>query len=351
MTANRRVAAAVEVGVFSVLLLLGFSCQKSGGQQSDYVLKIPLGLEALPYQIPEDNPITLEKVRLGRKLYFDERLSLDGTISCASCHNPLLGFADGRSVAMGITGLRGRRNTPTIVNRLYGKTQLLDGRAPSLEAQIIHPIENPVEMNNTMEHVVEALEADEAMREEFAAAFGSDVTADAIVKAIATFQRTILSGNSPYDRFQAGVKKALSESAQRGLALFMSERLRCSVCHSGPNFTDEKFHNTGVGQNIAGCDLGRFEVTKNDTDRGRFKTPTLRDIARTAPYMHDGSMRTLKDVVNFYDNGGRANENLSKLLRPLHLTGQEKTDLIFFLRSLSGANPLATNRPNVSGTN
>jgi cytochrome c peroxidase len=301
---------------------------------------IPLGLDSAARYIPADNPMTAEKVELGKKLYFDARLSLDGTVSCATCHNPSLGFADGRSRAIGIYGQEFRRSAPTLINRLFSMVQFWDGRAKTLEEQVPQPIQNEQEMRNTKENLERTLRATTEYREEFQRIFGTDVTLDGIAKAIAAFERTLISGDSPVDRFRAGDTTVLSPSARRGLALFESDRVNCIKCHLGPNFTDEKFHNTGVGQDRREPDLGRFEQTKNDTDRGAFKTPTLRDMSRTAPYMHDGSVRTLMNVINFYNQGGTANQNLSQHMRPLKLTEQQKEDLVAFLRALTGTNTL-----------
>jgi cytochrome c peroxidase len=316
-----------------------------------YDLKIPAGLDSLAMFIPDDNPLTLEKIKLGRKLFFDERLSIDGTLSCASCHNPLLGFADGRSVAVGIEGLEGTRSTPSIINRLFSETQFWDGRANSLEEQILGPIQNPIEMNNTLENVVNTLNNDEAVKKEFQKVFGTDVTVASLQKAIASFERILLSGESPFDKYIAGDKNAVSESARKGLVLFKSQKTNCIACHKGPNFTDELFHNSGVGMDLEKPDLGRFIETKNDTDRGKFKTPTLRDIARTSPYMHNGTLRSLREVIDFYDKGGIVNDNLSIHIKPLNLTEEEKGNLIDFLRSLTGENPLAAGKNQSLGIN
>lgn len=314
-----------------------------------YEFEVPLGLKTLDQYIPEDNPLTIEKIKLGRKLYFEESLSIDGTVSCATCHNPLLGFSDGRVVAVGINGLAGNRNTPTIINRLFSKRQFWDGRAKDLEDQVLGPIQNPIEMNNTLENLIKTLNSREEYRKDFKRVFGTDVTIDGIAKAIAAFERTIVSGNSAFDQFESGEKSALSESGKRGFELVNSEKVNCVVCHDGSNFTDEKFHNTGVGIAKEEPDWGRFTETKNDTDRARFKTPTLRDIARTAPYMHDGSLKTLMDVIDFYDKGGNPNNNLSEHMKTLLLTEQEKIDIVEFLRSLSGKNTLAFNKMQPGG--
>jgi cytochrome c peroxidase len=339
--------------LINILLVTIFfiSCSEKDEQTDLYDLKIPAGLDSLAMFIPGDNPLTLEKIKLGRKLFFDERLSIDGTLSCASCHNPLLGFADGRSVAVGIEGLEGTRSTPSIINRLFSETQFWDGRANSLEEQILGPIQNPIEMNNTLENVVNTLNNDEAVKKEFQKVFGTDVTVASLQKAIASFERILLSGESPFDKYIAGDKNAVSESARKGLVLFKSQKTNCIACHKGPNFTDELFHNSGVGMDLEKPDLGRFIETKNDTDRGKFKTPTLRDIARTSPYMHNGTLRSLREVIDFYDKGGIVNDNLSIHIKPLNLTEEEKGNLIDFLRSLTGENPLAAGKNQSLGIN
>jgi cytochrome c peroxidase len=323
-------------------LLIG--CNSKNERADLFNPDIPLGLDSLKILIPKDNPLTIGKIKLGRKLFFDERLSLDGTVSCASCHNPLLGFADGRSVAVGIEGLEGTRSTPSIINRLFSQTQFWDGRAKSLEEQVLGPIENPIEMNNPLENVVKTLNADESVKKDFQNVFGTDVTVEGIQKAIASFERILLSGDSPLDKYLAGNENAISESAKIGFKLFKSKNVNCIHCHKGPNFTDELFHNSGVGTDLDNPDLGRFVETKNDSDWGSFKTPTLRDIARTSPYMHDGSLRSLREVVDFYNEGGIKNRNLSNHIKPLNLSEEEKENLVDFLRSLSGENPLSAGK-------
>jgi len=336
---------------FLMLTIVLMSCDKSNEQAELFDLEIPLGLDTLKMFIPDDNPLTIEKIKLGRKLFFDERLSVDGTVSCATCHNPLLGFADGRSVAVGIEGLEGPRSTPAIINRLFSQGQFWDGRAQSLEDQVLGPIENPIEMNNPLENVVKTLNADETIRNDFQKIFGTDVTVEGLQKAIASFERILLSGESSFDKYMAGNKNALSESARNGFLLFKSEKVNCITCHQGTNFTDELFHNSGVGMDLENPDLGRFVETKNDSDYGRFKTPTLRDIARTSPYMHNGSLRSLREVVDFYDQGGIQNDNLSIHIKPLNLTEEEKEKLVEFMRSLTGENPLSAGKKQSLGIN
>lgn len=301
-------------------------------------VSVPLGLPA-EIPIPPGNPLTIEKVELGRLLYFDPRLSADGTISCASCHDPARGFADPGPVSTGIRGQKGGRNAPTVLNRAYGDLEFWDGRASSLEEQAGGPIQNPVEMGFTAPGAAERVQGIPGYRERFRQVFGTETVSFAeVTSAIAAFERTLLSGNAPYDRFQGGDRKALSESAQRGLLLFNGKAL-CVACHFGPNFTDEKFHNLGVGQKAKNPDPGRFAVTHREEDRGAFKTPTLRDVARTSPYMHDGSRKSLEAVIDLYDAGGEPSPRLDPLIHPLRLSAGEKGDLVAFLEALTGEVP------------
>jgi cytochrome c peroxidase len=289
----------------------------------------PLGLP--PIRVPRDNPLTVEKVELGKQLYFDPRLSRDNTISCASCHDPEKGWSNGERFATGVRGQVGGRSAPTVVNSGYMRLQFWDGRAIEVEGQALGPIQNPIEMDMTLEEVVARLNKIDGYREQFQKVFGTDVTAEGIAKAIGAFERTIVSGNTPYDRFKAGQADALSEAAQRGMKLFFG-KAHCSACHSGPLFTDGSFHNIGVGMDAPEPDVGRQAVSGLLGDRGAFKTPSLRDIARTAPYMHDGSLPTLEAVVDYYNKGGIANPQLDEEIFPLNLTDQEKTDLVIFLK-------------------
>ena len=304
----------------------------------DFTTVLPLGLQATAAYIPDDNPQSAQKIELGRKLYYDARLSKDGTISCASCHAPEKGFTDGQQVSTGVGHQVGSRNAPTVMNRLFSKEQFWDGRAASLEDQALGPVQNPVEMGMTLEAMIANVQGIKGYAPLFQQAFGSpEINADRVAKAIASFERTVLTGDSPYDHYQAGDRKALGESAVRGMAIFNdSQKGNCVTCHAGFNFTDESYHNLGVGMDKPNPDWGRFGVTKVDTDRGAFKTPTLRNITRTSPYMHDGSEATLLEVVKFYDQGGRPNKWLSKEIKPLHLSDQDRADLVAFLEALSG---------------
>ncbi|HEV2172543.1 MAG TPA: cytochrome c peroxidase [Nitrospira sp.] len=302
-----------------------------------FVLPELLGLEDANTFVPKENPLTAKKVELGRLLFFDKRLSKNNTIACASCHIPALAFTDGQPVSTGIHRLQGGRSAPASINRVFSKAQFWDGRAATLDDQSVGPLVSPVE-HGFINHdeMVKKLKGIEGYRRLFKDAFGSDITTDAVGKAIASFQRTILSGNSPADRFDVGGdQQALAEDAQRGLTLFRG-KARCTRCHSGFNFSDEKFHNLGIGWDTNTVDLGRYMETKNPEDIGAFKTPTLREISRTAPYMHDGRFATLEDVVNFYNQGGIKNPHQDNTIIPLELTAEEQHDLVALLRSLSG---------------
>jgi cytochrome c peroxidase len=308
-------------------------------------LTIPLGLD-LFMPVPAGNLVTVEKLALGRRLFFDPRLSGDGSTACATCHDPGRAFTDGRPLARGVGGRLGRRNSPTLVNRGYGAAQFLDGRAATLEAQVLQPIEDDSELGHTLNRVILSLRADPEYRRDFRTAFGREPDETALAQSLATYVRSVLSGDAPFDRYQAGDRTALTADQREGLRLFLG-KARCSSCHVGPNFTDEEFHNTGVAwpETVASTDdgltrgfldAGRFGVTGRTTDLGAFKTPTLREIARTAPYMHDGSVGTLEEVVDFYDGGGRPNPYLDRQVRPLRLTEDDRRALVLFLESLSG---------------
>ena len=303
----------------------------------------PLGL--LPVPVPLDNPLTAETIALGEKLFFSPALSVDGTLSCASCHNPLLAFADGRQISVGVHAKKGKRNSPTLLNAAYNPLQFWDGRSIDLEAQASGPMLNSIEMGHTLASLEQRCSEDPELRQMFVQAFGpGPVTMDGISKALASFERTLVSGNSPFDRFFYGKQNnALSASAQRGLAVFRDEKKGdCAECHTIQEnfalFTDGEFHNLGVGLDPQGelTDLGRYTHSKREGDQGKFRTPTLRHVAQTAPYMHDGSLKTLKEVVDFYVAGGNSNDYLDKDMKPLTLTAQERADLVAFLESLTG---------------
>jgi cytochrome c peroxidase len=319
----------------SAFLTVALWCASGGvAVSADGPAKVPLGLPPLTW--PDDNRYSAGKVELGRLLYFDRRLSADDTVSCASCHNPQFAFTDGAAVSTGIRSQKGTRSAPTIINRAYTLAQFWDGRAGTLEEQAKGPMANPIEMGNTHEAIVDRLKAIAGYRALFAKAFGSEeITIDRTAMAIACFERTVLSGNAPYDRYKRGDKKAMTPEQVRGMSIFF-DKAKCDRCHEGANFTLNAYANLGVGTDKPEPDVGRYAVTDDPRDWGVFKTPTLREVEHTAPYMHDGSLKTLEDVVEFYNKGGIQNRNLDPNIKPLHLSGQEEKDVVAFLRALSG---------------
>jgi len=301
-------------------------------------------LPAVP--VPPDNPQTDAKVNLGHQLYFEKRISLDNTIACASCHDPEHGWADPRPVSEGVGGMKGGRNSPTVLNSSYNPVQFWDGREPDLEHQALGPLQNPVEMKMTMPMVVDRLKSMPGYVEQFQSVFGTEPNDQGVAKAIAAFERTVLSTDSPYDKYLLGDRSAMSAAAIRGMDLFRG-KAHCMSCHSGPNFTDGRFHNLGIGYKGGEfADVGRYEVTKKRRDIGAFKTPTLRSIALTAPYLHDGSEQTLEAVINLYNRGGITNPNLDRMMVPLNLTRREEADLVAFMKALTGA-PLGISEPSL----
>jgi len=310
----------------------------------------PLGMEF--YFAEAKSSPTPQRVRLGRWLFYDARLSSDHTISCASCHRPEYAFADSSPVSIGVRGQKGKRKAPTIINlavtpRLMDQREsdvtthlFWDGRATSLEDQVSGPIENAVEMGSSHSQMVASLARIAGYRPYFKEAFGDDeITAGRVAAAIADYERTRMSGNAPYDRWRFNHERnAVSPQAQRGFDLFY-DKARCAQCHAGSNFTDSKFWNEGIGwqpQLMQFTDEGRFLVTGDRSDHGAFKTPGLRDVGRHPPYMHDGSLPTLTSVVNFYNLGGNANPYKTRRLVPLGLTPDEVDAIVAFLRTLEG---------------
>lgn len=336
--------------MWSTLALTFLAC---GGEQS-FVPEIPeippapVGLDPDLVATLGNQPVSAEKVALGWQLFYDSRLSKDETISCASCHIGQAGFADPRPGSVGVGGAVGGRNAPSVINAAFNASQFWDGRSPSLEDQALGPIQNPIEMANTLQAVEERLNKIEGYSQQFRSVFGAErISADLIADAIASFERVVLSGNSPWDRWeQRRDETAVSDAARRGEELFRT-KARCAQCHTGSNYTDADaglFHNIGVGMSNPDPDLGRYDVTEREEDRGAFKTPTLRHIAETAPYMHDGSMATLDEVIDFYDRGGEPNTWLDVKMRRLDLTDIEKRDVITFLEALTGEVPLWSKR-------
>lgn len=356
----------------------------AGGR--DFEFHLPTGLRKTSWRrrIPTDNPMTPAKVALGEALYFDKRLSIDGTVSCATCHDPANAFTDHGTVAIGVSKRAGTRNAPTILNAMFSERLFWDGRAGSLEEQAKQPLTNSFEMGMGNNHaVVTRVSAFPEYRKRFGEVFGREgITIDTIAKALAAYERTQLSANSPFDRFISGNTNAITDAQRRGWELFKG-KARCIECHSfstgSPFFTDFKFHNTGIvakdmifeqlsglaeqmedkkrnnpgnvpGKTLASVrqdsvrllahtqgftELGRYLVTKQPKDIGAFKTPTLRDIELTTPYMHDGSEKTLIDVVRYYNRGGRVHANIDERMRPLHLSDEQMNDLVEFMRALT----------------
>jgi len=305
------------------------------------IKKIPVGFDSVP-KAPADNPTTVEKAKLGRRLFFDPILSTDGTVSCASCHRPDHGFASPDAISIGIAGKKGTRNAPSVLNAGFGKHLSWDGRDASLEEQTMGPLTSETELGGDLDVVIANLKKDKAYVDAFASVFGDAKSADAAVtkenlaKAIACFERTLNSGNSKVDRFRNEDYEALSKEARQGLWIFES-RGGCWKCHNGSNLADGEFHNTGVGFGEKGRDVGRAEATKDSAHNFQFKTPGLREVEHTAPYMHDGSIKTLKEVVEFYNKGGSPDDpTLDKKMKPLNLTDEEVGFLVEFLKALSG---------------
>lgn len=309
------------------------------GAAKDDLTKVPLGLPPLP--VPDNNPMTAEKVALGKMLYFDTRLSADKTISCATCHDPKMAWAEHTPTSTGIEKQVGERNSPTIINAAYATSQFWDGRAASLEEQALGPVENPIEMGHKMEAVVDAFAKVPEYQERFQKVFNRDVNKEDFALAIAAFERTVLSGNSPYDKFKAGDETALNDAQKRGMHKF--EDAGCTVCHTPPLFSNWRFYNAGVGIDKEKPDAGRKQVTDRDKDMGAFRVPGLREVANTHPYFHDGSAKTLEDAVALMAAGGKDNPDLSPMLkavRAAELTEADQKDIVEFLKALSGEYPI-----------
>ncbi len=337
--------------------------------------RLPIGLAPGAVEIEglRGNPLTRAKIELGRQLYFDSRLSRDHTVSCATCHNPNHGFADDSKVSLGVDNQAGGRNSPVAYNRIFSANQFWDGRAATLEEQALGPIANPVEMANTLQACVDQLATINGYHLQFERIFPDGLTIENVAKAIACFERSLVTETAPWDHYArltsfkdayaddleyldelkvddpelfeeyqqlvaASETNPISDSAIRGSEVFFG-KANCSVCHNGANFTDELYHNLGVGFDGDEPDWGRFELSEAEADRGAFKTPTLRNVEQTAPYMHDGSLATLAGVVDWYDEGGHHNEWLSEEIEPLELSDREKADLVEFIKALTGRLP------------
>lgn len=323
-------AAVVAFGVFTALLT---AAPVDAPKPTSIPLRA-LGLPPIPF--PDDNPYTPQRAALGKLLFFDGRLSSNGKVSCAFCHDPAHAFSGTSAFSPGVTGRLTGRHTPTLINRAYGKSQFWDGRAPTIEAQVIIPVTHPDEMGMKADDAARAIASVPGYAPLFDAAFGdSTVTFDRIAKAIGAFERTIVSGNSPYDRFLAGDKTAVSKEAREGIDFF-NGKAECAECHLGPDFTNEKFENLGIGMDRTNPDPGREVVTHKRGDLGKFKTPTLRDLASRGPYMHDGRFKTLGEVLDFYAKGGIPNPHVDERLLQFYMDAKSKAALLAFLDSLNG---------------
>ena len=330
----------------AALLLLGCQPADRGTATPALATAVAARAAGTPWSeipAPADNPVTQAKVELGFRLWFEPRLSGNNGMTCATCHHHQKGYSNAEPNAAGIHGKRGNRNVPTILAAAGSQAQFWDGRAASLEAQALGPIENPLEMDARLPEVVRKLEAHPYYPRKFQETFGTGVTPDGMAKALASFERALSLAPSAVERFWAGEREALSAQQQQGMAIFNSGKGRCVACHGGADLTDRSFHNVGIGfapGRRAERDLGRYLVTGRDEDYGAFKTPTLRNVAATAPYMHDGSLPTLEAVVAHYNQGGHPNDHLDPRVAPLGLDAAEQAALVAFLRALSAPDNL-----------
>ncbi len=342
----RRRTGLMLLAIF--LLLFGSSMIKAADDQKtppitqvNVQLLGPQRLGPLPPVIaPPNNPPSSAKIRLGKMLYFDPRLSADNSVSCATCHDPAMGWSDAGPTSKGIKGQMGGRRAPPVSNAAYSPLQFWDGRAPSLEEQAKGPIQNPIEMGNTHEAMIRTVADIPGYVEEFKRVFGEGpMTVQQVADAIAAFERTVVTTDSRFDRYVRGDHDALSKPEKQGLEIFNGKG-HCTACHWGPYFSDGRFHNLGVPpKDPKNPDVGRYAVTKNPKDKGAFKTPTVRDAARRAPYLHDGSEKTLESLIEFYNKGGGKDPNLDPLMVPLELTKQEIKALVAFIQALDSLNP------------
>jgi len=298
----------------------------------DYSIAYPFGFDSIPF--PKDNALTKSRVELGRRIFFDPSFSADGKISCGTCHKPELAFADTVAINRGAHDSSNFRNSPSLINIAYHPYLDMDGGVPSLELQVLVPFDGPTEMNSNHLKAAEIMNKNKDYVELSLKAYNRKPDPFVIVRALGAFQRALISSGSRYDLYmQSGRKKGLNQLEIQGMNLFFSDKTNCSSCHEGVLFTNFKFENIGLPNTTR--DTGRARVTLNPLDVGKFKTPSLRNVAKTKPYMHDGSLKTLEEVIEFYDKGGVTTRNKSEKIRPLHLSKKEKTALVAFLKSLS----------------
>lgn len=323
---------------FTLLIALVFQACRSvdppvpDGEPDGLKVLAPPGFPPIPF--PEGNEFTLERWELGKKLFYDPIMSVDSTVSCGSCHKAHLAFSDDQAFSPGVENRPGTRNAPPLTNLAYSPYFTREGGVPTLEMQVLVPIQEENEFDHNIVYISERLMASEEYVRMSYEAYDREPDHFVITRAISTFERLLISGNSPYDQWEhQGVTTALSAAQLRGKDLFFSDRTQCSQCHNGLNLTNHTFENNGLYEEYP--DPGRERLTGLEEDRARFKVPTLRNIALTAPYMHDGSLASLEQVIDHYASGGEAHPNKSPLIQPLNLTAAEKEDLVAFLESLT----------------
>lgn len=321
-----------------ILIVFAFiACQKDEDEtlkqinQEAVLLNIPEGFPEMEF--PEDNELTADRWNLGKRLFYDKLLSIDQRISCGSCHKPSLAFADNKALSPGVFNRAGTRNVPSLANVGYHPYLLREGSVPTLEMQVLVPIQEHNEFNHNIVEIAKELKKDSTYLAMSRKAYGREPDAFVITRALANFQRTMISGNSNYDKYtKQGLVTALSSAAVKGMELFFSDKTNCSSCHAGFNFTNYAFENNGLDSIYA--DNGRQRLTNDPKDEALFKTPSLRNVSLTAPYMHDGRFLTLEAVIEHYNSGGKNHQHKSELVRPLFLSEDEKNQLVAFLNSL-----------------
>ena len=321
--------------IYAGLFLFGtifFSCSYDRAEIANFTIEVPVGFPKITFL--DENQPTMERIMLGRKLFFDPVLSRDSSISCASCHRPEKLFADDKPTTPGIEGRAGTRNVPSLANVAYHSSLLREGSIPNLEGQVGVPIQEANEFDHNMVVIIEKLRSDPEYQRLSKNAYAREMDPWVLTRSIALFQRTLISGNSPYDRFKyCHENSALTEAEKRGMELFISEELACIKCHGDVLLGGQQFHNNGLYDNY--IDPGRYRFTQEESDRGVFKVPSLRNVALTPPYMHDGSISTLEEVIRHYASGGSDHPNKSNLINGFPLNEQEAKDLISFLHSLT----------------
>lgn len=333
------------LSILSLMIISFFACKKNA-EPTNPGKKVSLnfpGYFPRNYSIPEHNQLTDKRIELGKMLFFDTNLSKDKKISCASCHKPEFAFSDaGKAVSDGVNGGKTTRNSPMIFNAVYQNAFFLDGRVKSLEAQALGPLTHPQEMGMTEKEIVDVVKNNPEYKKRFKECYG-EVNIENICAAIASFERSIISTNSPFDRDMQGDTTALTPAQKRGRALFFSFKIGCQKCHNGHNLTNREFMNIGLDEEYK--DQGLYNITKKEQDKGKFITPSLRNVALTAPYMHDGRFKTLEEVIDFYATGGKEHPNKAGQMNSFTITLAQKADLIAFLHSLTDEQFKAKTQP------